>query len=82
MRAASGKQSNASMHASYTRSEYFILPEIETYCQLLSTYSNIFINSEHTSWQMSETDFKCAKMFIKNPKYTSQGKFHVAFCAE
>jgi hypothetical protein len=49
MRAASGKQSNASMHASYTRSEYFILPEIETYCQLLSTYSNIFINSEHTS---------------------------------
>lgn len=27
MRAASGKQSKASMHASYTLSEYFILPE-------------------------------------------------------
>lgn len=27
MRAASGRQSNASMQASYTLSEYFILPE-------------------------------------------------------
>lgn len=27
MSAASGRQSKASIHASYTRSEYFILPE-------------------------------------------------------
>lgn len=33
--AASGRQSNASIHASYTRSEYFILPSMKRKCKKL-----------------------------------------------